>query len=312
MLKIALLPLLALTFSSAYAETNVIYGPDNRLDVYEVRNAVHKRLAQSTAGMVSLGTLTYGSSQSLINVHNPKTLTTGQNICSTEKFADQYLAPMCSGFLVAPDLIVTAGHCFKTFSTPENVCKSFAWVFDYQMNSATSNPAKDMQLSNIYACKSVYAVLNDSMDFAIVKLNRKVTGRTPLTFRQQGIIPNSTELLVIGHPSGLPTKVSDKGRITRNSEVTNFSTTLDTFHGNSGSAVFDAKTGLVEGILIQGKTDYVPSDARDPNSCQVVNRCDETANNCLAGAQRGAISAGEVVLRIERIASQIKAMSQAK
>ncbi len=117
---------------------------------------------------------------------------------------------------------------------------------------------------------------------------------------------------MIGHPTGLPTKVSPKGKITKNSEATTISTTLDTFHGNSGSAVFDAATGTVEGILIQGKTDYRPSIKGNQNSCKVVNKCDDNAKNCAAGLEAGPIEKGEVVLRIEKIASKIKSAAKAK
>jgi V8-like Glu-specific endopeptidase len=44
----------------------------------------------------------------------------------------------------------------------------------------------------------------------------------------------------------------------RNSKY--FVTNLDTFEGNSGSPVIDAQTGLVEGILYEGKEDFNYSD----------------------------------------------------
>jgi hypothetical protein len=45
---------------------------------------------------------------------------------------------------------------------------------------------------------------------------------------------------------------------------------LDTYGGNSGSPVFNHRTGEVEGILVRGENDYV----YDPGQgCQVSNRC---------------------------------------
>ena len=41
---------------------------------------------------------------------------------------------------------------------------------------------------------------------------------------------------------------------------------------NSGSVVLDAKTGLVEGILVRGENDYVLDSAR---RCNIVNVCEE-------------------------------------
>ncbi len=295
------------------ATTPVIYGEDNRLDIYNVSNSLHKQLAKSTAGMIRINQLEKSSSANTFHLISSRTLGESQNLCSGEAFVDQPVAPSCSGFLVGPDLIVTAGHCYKSYSTPEEVCKNFAWVFDFNMKSASHDPTKNISLQNIYLCKSVVDVdLSSAMDFAIIRLDRKVVGRPVLKIRASGQVNSGTELVVIGHPTGLPTKVSAKGKVTKNSEPTKISTTLDTFHGNSGSAVFDARTGMVEGILIQGKTDYRPSIAGNPMSCNVVNLCDDNADNCEAGLEPGPIARGEVVLRISSIASRIKKAASAK
>jgi V8-like Glu-specific endopeptidase len=293
----------------AFAEINVIYGVDNRQDIFEVSNTLHKKLAHSTAAMIPISAFAKSSKQTFFDLKNIPTLEKANNICPAQAFSQQPTAAMCSGFLVGPDTLVTAGHCFKTFSTPEQVCKSFAWVFGFEKSSASMDPTKDIALSSIYLCKKVVdAQLGPLADYAVIKLDRPVTGRDPLKFRTSGKISDSASLVVIGHPTGLPTKVSPGGKVTRNIEATRFSTTLDTFHGNSGSAVFDAKTGLVEGILIQGKNDYVTSKAGDSKSCQVVNNCDENGNNCLGGPGQGPVEWGEVVLRIDQI---LKVIDQA-
>ena len=293
-------------------DLDVVYGTDNRQEIYQA-SAAHKALATSTAGMIPLNVLKKSSTPNTFEIGTIHTLRDAENLCSGEAYADQPVAPVCSGFLVGPDLLVTAGHCYKSFSTPENVCKSFAWVFDYNKKSASSDPTKNISLQNVYLCKSIVeAQLTATMDFAIIRLDRKVVGRNVLKVRETGKVNSATELVVIGHPTGLPTKVSPKGKITKNSEVTTISTTLDTFHGNSGSAVFDSATGLVEGILIQGKTDYRPSIAGNPNSCKVVNVCDETAKNCAFGNEAGPIANGEVVLRIGLIAGKIKKANSPK
>ncbi len=292
---------------NAQAGIDVIYGQDNRQDIYQVSNSLHLKLAKATAGMVSAAMFQRSSDRNFFNLKDVPTLERSQNICPSESFSQQATAAMCSGFLVGPDTLVTAGHCFKTFSTPEQVCKSFAWVFDLDMKSSSHNPTSKIPLSNIYLCKQVVAAeLSNVADFAVIKLDRKVVGREPVKYRTSGKISNSTELVVIGHPSGLPTKVAPGGKVTKNIEPTRFSTTLDTFHGNSGSAVFDAKTGMVEGILIQGKTDYIVSNKNDPKSCMVLNKCDENGNNCMNGVEAGPIQWGEVVLRLDQVLPAIQ------
>lgn len=304
---------LGLLSFNAFASIKVIYGKDNRLDFYQVNSHLHRKLALSTAGMIHLKYFARSSSQNFYDLQGTTTLERGQNICSSEAFSQQQIAPTCSGFLVGEDTLITAGHCYKSFSTPENVCKSFAWVFDYHLKSAQHNPTRNIPVQNIYLCKKVLAVeLTKSMDYAVIKLDRKVLGRRPLKFRTSGKISSSSSLLVIGHPTGLPQKISSGGRVTRNSEATTFSATLDTFQGNSGSAVFDARTGLVEGILIQGKNDYIPSQKNNPNSCLVVNKCDEFGNNCESGKDSGPIQWGEVILRITSLTKEIESANNIK
>jgi V8-like Glu-specific endopeptidase len=297
------LGLFIMMLQPAFAGIEVIYGPDDRKDIFETSNALHIKLAKSTAGMIKKSMFVKGSTATTFDLQNTISLERAQNICPSEKFSQQPLAPICSGFLVGPDTLITAGHCYNGFDLPENVCKNFAWVFDYDMTSSTSNPTKNISINNIYNCKSVVAAQRDNFyDFSVIKLDRKVIGREPLKFRTSGKISNMDPLVVIGHPTGLPTKISAGGKVNYNSEETRFSTNLDTFHGNSGSAVFNSKTGQVEGILIMGKNDYQPSIPSNPNSCKVVNRCTDAAKNCSAGVETGTIQYGEVVLRIEKLA----------
>lgn len=307
------LTIMILCTQSARAGIRVVYGEDNRKDVYESTDRVHLRLTKSTAGMVHRSLFQKGRAQGFFDLTPVKTLERGQNVCASEAFSQQPTAATCSGFLVGPDTLITAGHCYRSTSTPEDACRDFAWVFDFEMKSKNHQPTRDISINNIYLCKSVFASeLNDKLDYAIIKLDRPVVGRAPLRYRSTGRLAETTPLVVIGHPTGLPTKISPAGNVTKNTEFTTFSTNLDTFHGNSGSAVFDDKTGQVEGILIQGKTDYIPSNKFIKNSCMVVNTCDNNAENCLAGAENGPIAKGEVVLRISTIAYKIQQANQVK
>jgi hypothetical protein len=101
-----------------------------------------------------------------------------------------------------------------------------------------------------------------------------------------GKIDDRTPIVVIGHPSGLPTKIAGGAKVRDNSNDIFFSANLDTFGGNSGSAVFNEKSGEVVGILVRGENDYVNDKDRE---CQVVNKCAD--NECR----------GEDVTRIENI-----------
>lgn len=305
MKKISTLLLMAVTSATAYADINVIYGPDNRKDIYQTSDAKLLTLAQSTAAMIPVNAFAKGAKDKMFDLKDIPTLEENYNVCPGEAFAEQPTAGGCSGFLVSPDTLVTAGHCYMSFSTPENVCKGFAWVFDYSMTSAKSDPTKNISINNIYLCKKIIkAEFNGQLDYAIIKLNRPVTGRQPLKIRTTGKVGKGS-LTVIGHPSGLPTKISDGGKMINNNYKTMFVTTLDTFQGNSGSAVFDTETGIVEGILVQGKTDYVASIKGNEASCKVVNKCDDDGKNCASGKEEDT-PPGEMVFRITEIAKYLK------
>jgi V8-like Glu-specific endopeptidase len=178
-----------------------------------------------------------------------------KNVCSDETFSDISSIGLCSGFLVGEDLLVTAGHCMST----SRDCEEAIWAFNFQKDSISS---KDhiLEGKDVYHCKKI---INQQLsgvsynDFAIIQLDRKVEGRAPLKFRTSGKVENDAELVVIGHPSGLPTMITDGAYIRNNDNDFYFVTNSDTFGGNSGSAVFNSKTGEVEGILVRGENDYV-------------------------------------------------------
>ena len=112
-------------------------------------------------------------------------------------------------------------------------------------------------------------------DFAIIRLRRPVLDRSPLQYRQSGTVPSNQELIVIGHPSGLPTKVSDEAEVSGNEMPAFFLSNLDAFGGNSGSPVLDAETGIVEGVLVRGEYDYVRQ-----NGCKRPKFCANDMTGC--------------------------------
>jgi V8-like Glu-specific endopeptidase len=238
--------LIALTVSaSVMANDKVIYGEDNRLDVFESTNDMHKTLARSTAAMIPSSSLR--SAGNITHVSGPSMQSRG--MCSSERFSQQATAAMCSGFLVGDKYLVTAGHCI----TSEADCRSNKWVFDYKVDSADQLNVS-VPSTSVYSCKRIISRSLDQVsqdDYAFIELDRAVTDRAPLEFRKEGQIAQGEEILVIGHPTGLPTKITDGANV-RSLRGKYFVANLDTYGGNSGSAVFNARTGVVEGILVRG------------------------------------------------------------
>ena len=250
-------------------DSKVVYGVDNRMEVSEAQDDRYREWAQSTAAMIANYQLQRVEDTGNFNLNS--NLLEQMNICPSERFAQQMNPAVCSGFLVAPNILITAGHCV---SNPSH-CEGYRWVFGL---SDIDDGIKDLQIpaSKVYECKRIIKSKLTSWnknDFSVIELDRPVMGITPLEMNTTSAIKPGTPIVVIGHPSGLPTKIAD-GAVVRERRWNYFRTNLDTFGGNSGSAVINEKTGKVEGILVRGQTDYIYSSTQ---GCMVVNRYEDQA-----------------------------------
>ena len=193
------------------------------------------------------------------------TLETAQGLCSTERFLEQPTAAHCSGTLVAPDLVITAGHCVEN----QTQCNNTAFVFDYFYTA--EGTLETIETADVYSCATLETQrldpdsVADPDDYAVVRLDRAVTGRTPASVHVIDDLNVGDSITVIGFGSGIPAKIDDGGMIARNSQTGSFTANTDTFGGHSGSGVFN-DSGVMVGILVRGATDYVVN-----GSCSIVN-----------------------------------------
>ena len=233
--------------------SKVVYGEDDRYLLHEYPSAAIKMMARSTAAMINKSFLRTRIGER-IYLKNAETLQKSFNICPDENFAKELVAAECSGVLIAPNLILTAGHCVKSKAD----CSGSKWVFDFRADKV-NRKKKYVETKNVYSCKSIVVSKYNptaEQDYAVIELDRKVSDRRPLPVRTEGKVSEDTELVVIGHPSGLPTVIADNGYVLDNDSENLFKTNLDTFTMNSGSAVINKRTGVIEGILIRGQKDY--------------------------------------------------------
>jgi hypothetical protein len=258
-------PALAQSSDLQMSENAIVYGQDNRRDLYEYSEEPFATIARE-----SVVTLMYRSSLDATNPNSfgffAPTLGDSQGLCDGERFATQPVPGFCSGTLIGPDLVLTAGHCVNDFS-----CPRISTVFNFSQQSA--NQLRPVPIADVFNCARVVArVENDSLDYAVIQLDRPATPRfTPATVRTGPLgLGEGAPLVMIGSPSGLPIKIDDGGRIRDPDDGNFFIATTDSFGGNSGSGVFDAQTGDLVGILTSGDVDYV-RDGR----CFRVNVCGE-------------------------------------
>ncbi len=260
--------------------TKVIYGNDNRVDMYNVCNSKYIEMSQSTLALVDESHI---SSSSLGVEIYTYPFGKSYNLCSDELFYHQRIGAFCSAFLVDSDIVVTAGHCVPSLY----ICQRTKFIFGYELQSPNHDPST-IPLEDVYTCRDIIQVEYGGageIDYAIIQLDRNVLGRKPLQIRRSGIVSIGSPLLVIGHPSGLPKKVSS-GAAVRSMGDFYFISNLDTYGGNSGSAVFNSQSGLVEGVLVRGEVDYKLDERRN---CNVSFRCSD--HSC----------AGEEVVKITEL-----------
>ena len=239
-------------------EASVVYGADDRVEVYASPNEELRRIAEESivalipaARVQPLVDGTFGLlASSLKDRHD---------LCEDEPFANQPVAASCSGVLIADDLVLTAGHCIGD-SRP---CTLFNYVFDYYLEAPDRLASIDAE--DVYSCSRI--VLDEDSfgsqltpDFAIIQLDRPVTGsHAPAAVRSATPLFDGASLTMMGSGSGLPLKIDDGASIAdaRADRRDYFVANLDAFEGHSGSATFDDQNRLA-GILIGGRVpDYV-------------------------------------------------------
>lgn len=264
------------------------YGDNDLVDLYQA--GILRRFAESSVALFSDRVVTRDEATGDFKLKNIS-LKDKLNLQPGQPFGDQTVGAYCSGVLVGPDLVLTAGHCFEP-DERGGPCNRVKLVFGYALNRAGETPST-FPAANVYSCQSVLAqkvqderhnftcrngscrqsaIAGDGPDYALVKLDRPVAGRLPLAVSRERVAAR-TEVGVIGYPSGLPVKVQEKGAVVL--RVTNngyFVTNLDTFRGNSGSPVFNMRTLKIEGIISRGGDDYAYQSPDDGTTVQDPRR----------------------------------------
>ncbi|MFT3764852.1 MAG: serine protease [Minicystis sp.] len=260
------------------ARSSVVYGEDDRKEPYEYPvDSPLRAWARSSAIMMGTTDLRGDDERELMlgveQTFSEEMAASGKPLCPEEPFQDEpALDGLCSAFLVAPDVVVTAGHCVVS----AGVCPNLAFVFGAGYDQPDRDPRR-IRTDDVYFCRDVPALVEDDAqgDYAVVKLDRPVVGREPLPLRRTGKVSDDEELVLIGNPAGLPTKIAAHGAVLDNASPRFFAASVDSYGGNSGSVVMGLRSGLVEGILARGETDFVRQ-----GDCWMSKVCPADGGSC--------------------------------
>ena len=228
----------------------MIYGHDDRHDLYQVQAKIQALAGSAPALFYKEDVVIKSGTAYLQNGVYGK----DYKLESRERFYSEPDGAFCSGALISPDVVATAGHCV----TSAKDCRDAKFVFGFSLSHPDSNP-NAVPASEVYGCAGLIArkYTDDGQDWSLVRLSRPVPNHPPLALDSDARPRVGEPLFMIGYPSGLPAKVSENARIVSVSTSGYFSADLDDAAGNSGSPVFDARTDLVEGLLVRGEPDFV-------------------------------------------------------
>lgn len=261
-----------------------IYGTDNRTEAFAA-SSVYREVAKSTALVATRSAMTVDSQGRVrlsgMTWSDKMAGVLGGPLCASEPFRTQPAPGFCSAFLIAPNLVATAGHCVNIKQSCGDIRFVFGFAYEQQAGESDVTTVAD---DDFYQCAGVIGHLYDQgsqtlqevmerrlwSDWAVIKLDRDVVGRKPLSLRRSGRPSNNQVIAAVGHPGGIPAKVS-AGRILDAAPDLYFNTNLDIYGGNSGSVVVNAQ-GLAEGIVIRGTggQSFVKS-----GSCYASRMCPE-------------------------------------
>lgn len=262
-------------YRSPGAGGRAIYVRDDRIEAADVAaKIVHPMISRiqasvkATAALINRSKLQSTASGWRLQLEAFRPLA-GLPLCETESFAKQHVGSYCTAFLISPNLVATAGHCIDwtnvDISNPSR--NTYAIVFGFELRNGVER--QDFTRDEVYQIGRIIERYREGAnetlrDFAVLELQGSVPANIaqPLRLaRRVGKNVNvDTKLGVIGHPSGLPKKVSFSSEASRAMEEgskTEFRGQLNTFHGNSGSPVlFYDEPDVVAGILVSGEDDY--------------------------------------------------------
>lgn len=251
--------LLILISATLFASNSfaIIFGSDDRLERYQLKDTAVFRAAESTAA------LAYRSRFKSVP-GNPGALEIDFTVngngriiadasCPSAFVGQPQLVSYCSSTLVGDDLLLTAGHCFERGPTvtKESVCEQTIALFDFAKRAPGDDPIRFAR-EKIYECKAIEAYsAGTNLDFALIRLDRKVVGRKPLRLSAVDSLKSGDRVLNSGYPKGRPNKTTLTGTYGRGlPDPSRALINVTSEGGSSGSSILNPRTLEIMGVLV--------------------------------------------------------------
>jgi hypothetical protein len=251
----------------------IIYGEDDRTEVCDLLPGPRF----DNAACVMLWTDSH-----YIRMQGPNsalvTAVYGQqwNLCRSERFWTQDKVENEAGtaYFVAPDMIATAAHNLISERTHQPIP-----VADLRLITGF-RLAKDGMEPLVFGPDHVYRGVrivwyDKDQDGALVQLDRPVVHGTVCRTRIAERVQPETRVYAIGHPMGLPMKYAGNAKVFPPDDPWYFRANLDIYPGNSGSPVFNADTGMVEGLVFEAPESFRPATSGADCNVSVEVKWDE-------------------------------------
>jgi hypothetical protein len=166
--------------------------------------------------------------------------------CTEERFSSEPSLADCSGILLAPDLVLTAGHCLTRYT-----CDTHVYVRGFLASDDGASPLARDQARH---CRRIELIEGgDAGDYAFLRLDAPFD--SPPVMPVRAIPPEQgTPVFLFGFSLGLPLKLRSANVVSVARDGASFASDADAFAGDSGGGVFD-ESGTLLGLILRGQTD---------------------------------------------------------